>query len=211
MSTISKAVDEVGLPPELTPILGKLTHNRRGWEIRGVHEEGAIEDARQHVAKLDLAAQAINVGAFDVDRIILRTQLLVHELPEILGIDYVPGEISAEEKQHIEAENVQKILPADFPQRERIVGAWEEYEKGGLPFWLDKMDAVVTAYYYAIVNPKEYAKVAAEFHQHALTKVTDTRLLVILEDVRDSVIHGRLTRTTIFPFYFEMLRMIKGK
>lgn len=210
MSIISKGIDEVGLPPELTPILAKLTHTRRGWEKRGVNEEGTMEDARQHVAKLDLAAQAINVEAFDVDRIILRTQLLVHELPELINPDYTPGEISLEEKMRIERESIQKALPVGFPRREEIIQHWEDYEKGGLAYLLDKMDAVVTSYYYAVVNPKEYAKVAAEFHQHALARVKDQRLLLILEDIREAVIQGRLTRTTIFPYYFEMLRMIKG-
>ena len=211
MSIISKGVDEVGLPPELTPILGKLTHVRRGWEKRGVNEDGTMEDARQHVAKLDLAGQAINVEAFDVDRIVLRTQLLVHELPETISLDYTPGEISLEEKMRIERASIQKALPSDFPRRAEIIQHWEDYEMGGLAYLLDKMDAVVTAYYYAVVSPKEYAKVAAEFHQHVLTKVKDQRLLLILEDIREAVITGRLTRTTIFPFYFEMLKMIKKK
>lgn len=209
MSIIARGVEEVGLSPEITPLLAKLTHQRRGWVKRNVHENGVSEDARQHVAKLDLAGQAVNVDAFGIDRIVLRTQLLVHELPEIINLDYTPGEISLEEKMAIERESIQEVLPVDFPERAKIIQSWEDYEQGGLAYLLDKMDAVVTAYYYALVNPKEYANVAAEFHQYALTKVIDQRLLLILEDIREAILVGKLKPETIFPFYFEMLRVLK--
>ncbi|MCC6643183.1 hypothetical protein IT411_00355, partial [Candidatus Peregrinibacteria bacterium] len=106
MMVIAKGVEEVGLPREITPILAGLTHERRGWVVRDVHEDGARENACQHVAKLDLAAQAVNVNGFDIERIALRTQLLVHELPELINMDYIPGEISLEEKMRIERESI---------------------------------------------------------------------------------------------------------
>lgn len=199
--------NEVGLPAELGPVFARLNYPRRGWIKRGIHEESTVETALQHTAKLALAACSINSKRWKIKNNELLSQCIVHELSEILGTDWTPGEISLEEKLRLEAEQLQKLLPADFPQRARIIDLWEEYEKGGLAYYLDKMDAVVTAEYYAVGNP-QYFDFADEFHISAYTKVQDETLRNLLKVLKEAIRkpENGFTKEDVFPFYFDQLR-----
>jgi hypothetical protein len=135
---------------------------------------------------------------------------LVHELPEILGPDWTPGEISDDEKYLQEKENLEKLLPPEFPQRAEIIQHWLDFEsEQGLAYFLDKMDAVITAEYYALTNP-EYIPVADEFFAYGHAKVPDEILRKVMEEIkflaREKKSPARLTPETIFPTYFELLR-----
>ena len=206
---IATQVSEVGLPKEIIPVLDRLTHHRRGWVKRGVNEEGTIEDAKQHVAKLALAAASIDGQRWGISNIRLRTQALIHELPEILGVDWTPGEISEVEKFKQEEAHLEELLPLEFPKRAEIIEHWLDFEKDkGLAYFLDKMDAVITAEYYALTNPA-YLQVADEFFTYGHEKVQDKILRRVLEDIK---LHSKgnkstiqLTPENIFPTYFKLL------
>ncbi len=206
---LAAQVQETGLPQELLPLLDRLDKPRRGWLKRCVHEEGMVEDARQHVAKVVLAAAALDSEKWGISNIRLRTQLLVHELPEVLGIDWTPGEINEQEKHRLERATLEQLLPPDFPSRSKIIQLWLEYEMDkGLPFFLDKMDAVVTAEYYAMVNP-DYLPVAEEFYQYGCEKITSPTLKFILrkmhrQTIKDAALPNR-NPGGIFPAYFGHL------
>jgi 5'-deoxynucleotidase YfbR-like HD superfamily hydrolase len=204
---LNEQANQVGLPSELNPLFARLNYPRRGWIKRGIHEEGGIETALQHTAKLALAAASINPTKWGVESDELRRQCIVHELSEILGTDWTPGEISLEEKLRLEEEQLQRLLPPEFPQRARIVELWEEYEKGGLGYYLDKMDAVVTAEYYALVN-HQYRDFADEFHASAYEKVQDETLKELLKTLKAKIRNpaNGFTTKDVFPFYFDQLK-----
>lgn len=211
-------VCETALPRELIPLLDKLTHARRGWVLRNIHEEGTVETAVQHVAKLVLAACEIkDLKRWSIDPLTLKKQVLIHELPEIKevgGVDWVPGEKSQEEKLALERAQLERLLPVDFPRRTEIIQLWEEYEKGGLAYCLDKMDAVITAVYYELANPmrQELEGVTDSFFSYATTKIDDKSLIKVMETVRNAarVKNGktRVTPNDLFPFYFDELSSI---
>ena len=207
---LESAVQETSLPPALTPYLNLLTHPRRGWLKRDVHDtDNSVENAKQHVAKVVLAAESIDPQKWGISKIRLATQALVHELPEVLGTDWTPGEITEKAKFAQERNNLEELLPKDFPQRARIIKTWLEYEsEKGLAYFLDKMDAVVTAEYYALTNP-QYLKVADEFFAYGYEKVQDKTLREVLKQIQEksraSKSEIRLTPGSIFPSYFNLL------
>jgi 5'-deoxynucleotidase YfbR-like HD superfamily hydrolase len=204
---LEKQASEVDLPAELNPIFSRLNYPRRGWLKRNISEDGLVESALQHTAKLALAAAAINPQAWNIDQKTLRQQCIIHELSEILGTDWTPGEISFEEKLRLEEAQLKQLLPENFPDRSKIIQLWEDYEKGGLAYYLDKMDAVVTAEYYAL-HHRDYQHFADEFHTSAQTKITDPTLKEIIENVRKVCRHSPsdFTSKDVFPFYFEQLK-----
>jgi 5'-deoxynucleotidase YfbR-like HD superfamily hydrolase len=196
---------QTALPLELLPYLNQLNKPRRGWVKRGVHEEGTIEDARQHTAKLVMAAEAIDPQRWAISSIRLRTQALIHELPEVLGIDWTPGEITEEEKFRQEKLNLERLLAFDFPQRQRIIQTWLDYEREkGLAYFLDKMDALVTAEYYALLNPA-YLPVADEFHSYGQTKITDKSLRQVIDELQAKARSRQIKPNQVFPTYFQLL------
>ena len=204
---MAEQVRETGLPEELCPILNRLNYSRRGWLKRNVHEQNTVESALQHTAKLALAASAVNPEKWGLNSLALRQQCIVHEIPEILGTDWMPGEISLAEKARLEEQQMLEILPKEFPERQKILDIWTDFEtQHGLAFFLDKMDAAVTADYYAVVDRK-YVPVAEEFHQYACSKVQDETLRRILKTVHVGSLATRrkLAPTDVFPFYFEQL------
>lgn len=206
---LATQVRDVGLPEELIPVLDRLTHLRRGWVKRNVNKEGTIEDAKQHVAKLALAAASIDGQRWGISNIRLRTQVLIHELPEVLGKDWTPGEISEVEKFNQEKAHLERLLPPEFPQRAKIIKHWLDYEKDkGLAYFLDKMDAVITAEYYALINPA-YLHVADEFFAYGHQKTQDNTLRKVLEQIklatRPNKSTTQLTPEKLFPTYFNLL------
>jgi 5'-deoxynucleotidase YfbR-like HD superfamily hydrolase len=204
---LAKQVKEAALPEALCPLLERLDYPRRGWLKRNVHEEGTVETALQHTAKLALAAAAVPSRKWGLSPLELRRQCLIHEIPEILGTDWTPGEISETQKATLEAEQLRRVLPADFPQRQEIVRLWYAFEERGLGFCLDKMDAAVTAEYYALTNP-EYKPVTEEFFQYACSKIRDETLAAVLKTVRQeaSSTDAGLSAGELFPYYFEQLK-----
>ncbi|MGL5831505.1 MAG: HD domain-containing protein [Candidatus Altimarinota bacterium] len=206
---LAEQVQEVGLPEELLPILDQLTHHRQGWVKRGVNEEGTIENAKQHVAKVALAAAAIDGQRWGITNTRLRIQAIIHELPEVLSPDWTPGEISETEKFQQEKANLEKLLSTGFPQRQQIIKSWLDYERNkDLAYFLDKMDAIVTAEYYALINPA-YLSIADEFHAYGQQKIQDKTLLKILEQIKQAARSNdpgaKLTPENIFPTYFDLL------
>ena len=214
---IANHVREVSLPEELTPLLNQLTNPRRGWVKRQVNEDGSVENAQQHVAKLVQAADIIDPQKWGITNIRLRTQALVHELPEVLGTDWMPGEISEKAKHNQERSNLEDLLPPHFPQRAKIIRTWLDYEKDqGLAYFLDKMDAVVTAEYYALANPA-HLETANEFFAYGYEKIKDQNLKNVLDELRritrskQNSTNNRepaqkLTPTEVFPTYFNLLK-----
>ncbi len=204
---LADQLNQTGLPQELRPILKRLDYPRRGWLKRNVHEDGSVESALQHTAKLALAAAAISPRKWGLSPLELRRQCLIHELPEILGIDWTPGEIGDQEKAELEADQLRRVLPAHFPQRQEIIRLWYEFEGRGLAFALDKMDAAVTAEYYALTNP-DYRPVTVEFFNYACSKIQDETLAGVLKTVRREAASpdAKLTANELFPLYFEKLK-----
>lgn len=199
--------EEVNLPAALNPIFSRLNYPRRGWLKRNIHEENTVESALQHTAKLALAAASVPSKKWGIEQTELRQQTIIHELSEILGTDWTPGEITMEEKLRLEEAQLEQILPSDFPQRAQIIQLWKDYEKGGLAYYLDKMDAVITAEYYALHN-RAYQNFADEFYSSAKAKISDPALLEVMENVRQVCRHTPSDFTTkdVFPFYFEQLK-----
>lgn len=205
---LATQVDLVGLPHKLIPILNKLTHPRRGWLKRNVHEAGTVENALQHTAKLALAAASIvKPERWGIDSNSLRQQVIIHELPEIKGKDWTPGEIDEKKKLAMEKVQLENLLPKNFPRRQEIIDLWEAYEEKGLAYYLDKMDAAVQAEYYGLINP-DFLSVADEFHDYTYKKVPDPIMRSVLTDIRDQIRNhsqNRMTREDVFPAYFQLL------
>ncbi len=204
---LANQIRETELPEELCPVLNKLDYPRRGWLKRNINEGGKVETALQHTAKLALAAAAINPRKWGMSDLELRRQCLIHEIPEIFGTDWTPGEISDLQKFRLEAEQMRRVLPANFPQRQEIIRLWYCFEERGLAYALDKMDAAVTAEYYGLVDDK-YKPFTAEFHQYACQKIQDDTLSGVLNAVRlaASSTESRMLPGDLFPFYFDRLK-----
>ena len=208
---IGEEIAALSLPKELGGVLAKLRHPRRGWVKRGVNEEGKVEFALQHTAKAVKAASVLNAKKWQVDKEVVGSLLLVHELPEIIVPDFTPSEITTEELRAREWLAMEKILPIDFPERNKILGIWGEFDEkitteARMAFALDKTDAFVSAQYYALANPV-FQPVADEFFEYNSSKVDNSGLKRVVTEVRDRCrkLVKSLEPRDAFEIYFDLL------
>lgn len=131
----------------LVAVLGKMKQlKRNGWRKRNVKNSESDAD---HSFSLAMLAMLLAPSALDKEKCL--KMALIHDLPEVLCGDFVPGELETEEKAKLEADAMQQII--------KKVGILElgelftEFEARQTPearfVWaLDRLDNVFTAKFY---------------------------------------------------------------
>lgn len=163
-------MDKTCLTPKtidnLSRILGEVKNLRRsGWIKRSVKNPESDADHMFSVAFLVLMTAPDNL-----DKLHCLELALTHDLQEIYASDYVPGEISAENKFRAEKSGITRLArELNFP---KLLQWFMEFEEQSTPEArfvkaLDKTDNVFTARYYDD-NKCSPVKLTNEFSQTAL-------------------------------------------
>lgn len=150
----------------LSRILGEIKNLRRsGWIKRSVKNPESDADHMYSVAFLVLMTAPDNL-----DKLHCLELALTHDLQEIYSSDYVPGEISPENKFHAEKTGMTRLArELNFP---KLLQWFMEFEEQSTPEArfvkaLDKTDNIFTARYYDD-NQRSPVKLITEFSQTAL-------------------------------------------
>ena len=131
----------------LASVLGKMkAMKRNGWLKRGIKD---TESAAEH--SYSLAMLVLLLTPQGMDQLKCFKLALVHDLPEILCGDFVPGEIDPEEKGRLELDAMSRIA-ANIGSEELTV-LFDEFLAQETPEAkfvraLDKLDNVFTACFY---------------------------------------------------------------
>lgn len=161
------------LSPEIisniVEIIGKFKDlKRRGWKKRNVN---CSESDADHTFSMMLMIFLLRPKQLNLEKCFKLA--LIHDLSEIYSGDYLPDEISPEDKIQIENKSIQKL--AKELNDNSLVELFNEYENKQSPEALfvnaiDKMDNVLTAKYYDN-NNRCPVKLTPEFSQNALRKI----------------------------------------
>lgn len=155
----------------LISILGKIKNlRRRGWLERKVMQPESDADHMFSVAFLVLMFTPNNLN-----KLKCLCLALTHDLPEIYSRDYLPGEISSEEKYQKELASVNRIADElEFPELTDWFMEFEAQETAEAKFVksLDKLDNVITAAYYENNNLAPY-QLVPEFGNFAKQQIAD--------------------------------------
>jgi 5'-deoxynucleotidase YfbR-like HD superfamily hydrolase len=151
---------------------GSLLRGRSGWLIRAVENPETIYE---HMCKIGLASwhlfhtkETVEIG-------------IAHELPELLGKDYLPGEIKPSTKHEIEYQNMIK-LRGSLPNGEFWFDAWQRYEnKIGIGSVIAELDKICPA-----IQAVDYIRThnghnLGEFYPHARKKINTPELVNLLD------------------------------
>ena len=132
---------------KLVAILGQMKQlKRQGWIKRHVKEP---ESDAEH--SFSTAILVMLTAPTHLDMLKCIKMALVHDLPEVVCGDHIPGELSAEEKSQMENEAMQQIVRAlGCPELGEL---FAEFEQGKTPEArfvkaLDGLDNVLTARFY---------------------------------------------------------------
>lgn len=118
--------------------------DRAGWLRVGIQNP---ESVASHSWGLALLCLKLAPKELDVQRIL--SIALVHDLPEVITGDITPHDnISKKEKQRLEKDAAQRLLPADLYE------LWLEYEENQTPearfvHQIDKLDMLIQAENYS--------------------------------------------------------------
>ena len=151
----------------LVDILGRMkTLKRAGWVKRRVEKPESDAD---HSYSLSLLA--LLLAPENLDLVKCLKLALVHDLPEALCGDFIPGELDPEEKSKLEKSAMQKI--ASDIEKPELLQLFEEYEQGDTPEAefirsLDRLDNVFTARFY---ENKSSLSLVDEFAASALSRI----------------------------------------
>ena len=132
---------------KLVDLLGRMkTLKRTGWVKRKVEHPESDAD---HSYSLSLLALLLAPENLDLEKCLKLA--LIHDLPEALCGDFIPGELPPEEKATLEKNAMQKIV-SDLEKPE-FMELFVEYEQGLTPEAefirsLDRLDNVFTAKFY---------------------------------------------------------------
>ena len=131
----------------LVAVLGKMKQlKRNGWRKRNVKNSESDADHSFSVAML---AMLLAPSALDKEKCL--KMALIHDLPEIMCGDFVPGEIEAAEKAKLEADAMQQIVKkVGVPELGELFAEFEARQTPEAQFvWaLDRLDNVLTAKFY---------------------------------------------------------------
>lgn len=167
---------------KLVAILGKMKQlKRQGWINRLVKNP---ESDAEH--SFSTAILAILLAPEHLDKLKCVKMALVHDLPEVVCGDHVPGELSAEEKCTMEREAMQQVAKAlGWPEFEDLFNEFEQAQTNEAKFVkaLDGLDNVLTARFYE--SERLGRRLTDEFAASAYPKImqSDEKCRDVLLDV----------------------------
>lgn len=156
---------------------------RRGWVLKlGMEKPESVADHSYRVALM--AMVYCDVRGLDAEKAI--KMALLHDLPEALVGDSIPGERAPAEKRRLEFAGMRKLLK-DLPQRvsREYSEVWREFEEGGSPEaklvkQLDKVEMAIQASEYRRDDPSNDVK---EFMRSARKGVDDPELVGVMDSL----------------------------
>lgn len=171
----------------LAKILGRMKKvKRNGWIKRRVAE---AESDAEHSYSLAMLVMLFAPSYLDLKKCLQLA--LVHDLPEVFCGDFVPGEISDDEKSKLEHSAMAKVVAElEAPMLQEL---FSEYDKRQTPeakfVWiLDRIDNVFTARFYEdsqkIALVKEFSESAFE----RLYYLEDTELRTELDKILSALV-----------------------
>jgi len=173
-----------------------IMRGRSGWIKRRIENPESIYE---HSCKVGLAAHYL-LGSPSAVSI-----AVVHDLSEIYEKDYLPGEISSEEKRQKEIKSMKKASE-QLPNGKLWFGAWMTYEykagEGKVIYELDKMCPVIQSIDYLHQGKGENLE---EFYLNARNKITTPKLIELL----DIFWLGGNRHKNVYKNYFKTLESIK--
>ena len=132
---------------KLVAILGQMKQlKRQGWIKRHVKEP---ESDAEH--SFSTAILVMLTAPTHLDMLKCIKMALVHDLPEVVCGDHLPGELSAEEKSQMESEAMQQIVRAlGWSELNELFEEFEQGKTAEARFVkaLDGLDNVLTARFY---------------------------------------------------------------
>ncbi len=154
---------------------------RRGWILKlGV---GNPESVADHTCRTALMAMVYSdLRGLDTERVL--KMALIHDLPEALVGDSIPGERTRRQKLTLESAAMKKILVVLPPERRKEYWAiWLEFthgesEEARLVRQVDKLEMAVQASEY---SPSRADPTTEEFMKTARASLTDDDLLELLD------------------------------
>lgn len=156
---------------KLVDLLGRMkTLKRTGWVKRKVEHPESDAD---HSYSLSLLALLLAPENLDLAKCLKLA--LIHDLPEALCGDFIPGELPPEEKAALEKNAMQKIV-FDLEKPE-FMELFEEYEQGLTPEAefirsLDRLDNVFTAKFY---EKESNLSLTKEFAASAFARINNMK------------------------------------
>ena len=173
----------------LCTILGKIKDLKRtGWLRRGII--GPESDA-DHMFSTAFLALIFTPPELNRERCL--ELALCHDLQEIYSGDFVPGEITLQDKYKVEREAIEKLAQElDYPE---LILRFEEFEaqeteEAKFTKLLDKLDTAVTSCYYDF-NHRGDRPLIEEFCTHAEEEIKkinspyQSQILALLHNIMD--------------------------
>ncbi len=131
----------------LADLLGTMKNlRRRGWVLRNVKNSESDAD---HSYSLTLLVLLFTPSYLDLLKCLKLA--IVHDIPEAICGDFMPGEIAADDKDKREKEAVLQIAKnIDYPELSELFDEYqsENTEEAKFVKALDRLDNVFTARYY---------------------------------------------------------------
>jgi putative hydrolase of HD superfamily len=156
---------------------------RRGWVLKlGMENPESVADHSYRVALMAM----VYCDARGLDAEKAMKMALLHDLPEALVGDSIPGERAPREKRAMESAAMRRLLkdlPQDVAKEYRAV--WREFEERASPEaelvkQLDRLESAIQAYEYKRDDP---AKNVEEFFRRARKGVFDPELVGVIDSV----------------------------
>ena len=174
--------------------LKTLLRGREGQIRRNVQNPESIYE---HSCKIGLAANyllgttnAIHMG-------------ISHDFPENEVRDIIPGEMDLNEKYSLE-EKAMESITSELPNGEYWLNLWNNFENqeegGEIVYQLDKICPAIQALNY-IRNGNGDIEGLKEFYPYARSKITDTKLIGVLDTMYERPTH----QTDAYEDYFALL------
>jgi putative hydrolases of HD superfamily len=154
---------------------------RRGWVVRfGIENPESVADHSYRTALMAMVYS--DARGLDAEKAM--KMALLHDLPEALVGDSIPGERAPTQKQRMESAAMRELL-ADLPSiiAKELWAVWQEFEEGASPEarlvrQLDKVEMAIQAHQYKRENPDYEVE---EFHASAKKGVTDPDLVELID------------------------------
>lgn len=174
---------------------------RTWWQKRNIAEEIA-ETIRQHSKKVEKAARIYGEHFPDIDQNKLIKMAKIHDIAEYKEKDYVPWEISPEEKHEREKAVVLELQESLWEKWSELFDLWMEFEKqetkeAQIVKQLDQLDASVQAMEYE----KLWYDNVKNFYPYTLERLRDPVLIKVLE----ILLKKEFTAINAYDQYFTLL------
>jgi putative hydrolase of HD superfamily len=154
---------------------------RRGWVLKfGMSNPESVADHSYRVALMTMVYA--DMRGLDSEKAV--KMALLHDLPESLVGDSIPGERAPRAKKNLESGAMRRLLK-DLPQEVAVkyLSTWDEFEDGKseeakLVRQLDKLEMAIQAYEYKADEP---ARDVDEFIRTARGALVDPELVAALD------------------------------